>query len=185
MEAFDTLQTIWPPPPTCRAHCSAQVWDDVERKIGVRPPADFQRFLSVYGSGFIGLGTVDPYWLVVRSPRSEPGYGNLVDGFRTHIGILSERKVAVPSSVPYPILPEPGGLFPFAHDSCGFEYYWLTRGGCKDWPLIIDDDSGDFVELELSFVDFVLRLVRHEPPHSSFDSVLDHKLVWTPIDEMH
>lgn len=183
MEPLDTLQTLWPPPPTCRGFCSTQVWDDVERQIGVRPPADFQRFLEVYGSGYIGLGAVDPYWLVVRSPLAEQGYGNLVDAFRIHNGLLSERRVVAPNSVPYPILPESGGLFPFAHDSCGFEYYWLTREGATDWPLVIDNGSGKHVLLEFSFVDFVLKLVRREPPHKSFKNTIDYDLVWTPIDE--
>lgn len=185
MDAFDTLLKIWPPPPNCRGFCSAQVWENVEREIGLRPPADFQRLLSVYGSGFVGLRTIDPYWLVVHSPLSGPGYSNLVDGFRIHNGILSVRRSVVPESVPYPIPPEPGGLFEFAHDSCGFEYYWLTRGESGEWPLIIDDDSGHLVKLEVSFVEFILQLVRREPPYKSFMSTLEDDLVWTPIDDAH
>lgn len=185
MAAIDSLKTLWPPPPACHGHCTPEVWDEVEKQIGIRPPPDLQKLLAEYGSGFVGLDPVDPHWLVVRSPLSEPGYGNLVDAFRTATTLLSQRKAEFPRYEPYPILPTLGGLFPFAHDSCGYEYYWLTRGSPESWPLVIDDDSGECIELQMSFVEFVLSLVRGESPHESFEGTKDSKVVWTPIEEMH
>ncbi|MFN7141755.1 MAG: SMI1/KNR4 family protein [Limisphaerales bacterium] len=184
MAAIDTLITLWPPPPTCIGRCTTETWNEVEKQIGVRPPPDYQQLLAAYGSGFVGLDQFDPYWLVVRSPLSEPGYGNLIDAFRTATALLSEQKAEFPQYVPFPILPTPGGLFPFAHDSCGYEYYWLTRGNPSEWPLIIDNGSGNYIELKMSFIDFVLSLVRGEPPHASFEKTKDDKMVWTPIDRL-
>jgi hypothetical protein len=183
MPALDHLQQIWPPPPGCRAFCTPQVWDDVEHQIGVRPPPDFQQLLAAYGSGFIGLGEEDPYWLVIRSPLSRPGYGNLVDAFRKNTALVSERKSLLPEYEPYPILPTAGGLFPFAHDSTGFEYYWLTKGDPGDWPLVIDTGTSSYLELDMSFTDFLLRLVKGEPPHESFAETKDYPIVWTPLEE--
>jgi hypothetical protein len=184
MNAIERLEREWPPPAACCGKCSPALWNDVEKQIGVRPPPDFEQLLSTYGSGFVGLGDTDPHWLVVRSPRRESGYGNLVDAFRTATALFLQRKAEFPQFEPYPILPTPGGLFPFAHDSCGFEYYWLTKGTPESWPLVIDTD-GEYIELRLSFADFLLHLVRGNPPHKSFDQTGGYEIIWTPDARVH
>ena len=89
MTETETLRTLWPPPATCVGHCTPDVWDEVEKQIGIRPPPDFQDLLTHYGSGYVGIQEDDPFWLVVRSPRNPPGYGNLVDAFRTATTLLA------------------------------------------------------------------------------------------------
>lgn len=88
-----------------------------------------------------------------------------------------------PKRVPYPALPERGGLFPFAHDDCGFEYYWLTDGQPENWPVIVLPDL-DFKNLEMTFTEFIWGLLNGEAPIPSFREALGDldagMFVWTP-----
>ncbi len=186
MNCTADILKLLPPPAPPRRIIDDPVWENVRRQIGVVPPPDYREFCRHYGSCFLGTEN-DPYWMVLRTPFDKGGcsnYGSIVGGFKFQVEHLMSLRKAFPSECPYPILPEEGGVFPFAHDSCGFEYYWLTRGDPAEWPLVISPD-GPLECLDMSFSDFILRLISGRYPHPGYKQTLGPfkrvRFAWTPM----
>lgn len=179
MNAFDQLVAIWPPPNPPAGSCNEADWGRASASLPVLPPLDYRRFLEVYGTGYVGINDIDPHWLVLRSPARANGYAELVEGFQASTRQLNECKRVSAKSFPFPVLPETGGLFPFAHDSCGFEYYWLTQGAPEDWKVFLDPDLGELENLGISFSELMLSFVQGRPAHKDFSDIEPATVIWT------
>ncbi|MER5552588.1 SMI1/KNR4 family protein [Streptomyces sp. NPDC002793] len=113
-------------------------WAEAEKALGTRLPDDYKRLVATYGRGdFWGaLRLHTPFG--VDNPR--PLAADLLDDF----GPLRDL---YPEDYPYPLFPEPGGLFAWAHTESSASVCWLTEGPPDSWPVVIwsrDDDYERF-----------------------------------------
>src|ERR1700722_16179271 len=91
-----------------------RTWKAVEKEIGLSLPSDYKAFIDTYGTGQI---TGAEGWVVVwnfrdtslfKSPLGETLGGN---GSVSQLYRNLARDTNYPA--PYPLYPDPGGLFPF------------------------------------------------------------------------
>lgn len=78
---------------------------------------------------------------------------------------LRQARQEWPWSLPWPIYPEPGGLFPWAVTDNGGTLYWLTEGEPDGWPTLHDPHScvpEDWERHDLPFAELLLRTITGE-----------------------
>ena len=77
--------------------------------------------------------------------------------------------------VPYPLYPDPGGLFPWAVSDNGDVLYWLTRGSPDEWEIVVNESRGpQFEGFKEPMTYFLAKLISGEIvseilPRSAFE----------------
>jgi hypothetical protein len=114
---------------------------EVERGLQLKLPDGYKRVVRVYGQGLW-----QDFWCIA-SPFAEDQPGHLRPWHIPRYGvtagpeacaILRESKTSYPEFLPWPVYPEPGGLFPWAMTDSGGVLYWLTMGAPESWPTLYD-----------------------------------------------
>jgi hypothetical protein len=134
------LEAILPAPQ--EPWCATGDWEAVELQFGTPLPEDYKQFISKYGTGLISYG------LRVYNYLENPGRAEKMLG---HLRVLQERTQAelvnvaellgrdsteVQLSLPFPIYPEPGGLFPWGEADDWWTFYWLRTGSPAEWGTV-------------------------------------------------
>jgi hypothetical protein len=131
----DVLSLITPPAQPSGVG-TLDEWRLVERELGLVLPTDYREFVFAYGHDRLA------------------GMYSVYNPFVTHLGRRyiervrdvcqseADFRVDFPERVPYPVWPEPGGLFPWAGDDNGNEYFWLTAGPPDEWPVVSNAPRG-------------------------------------------
>ncbi len=150
--SIEELTRVLEPPHVPRDTHGSAGWEDVERRLGGRVPTDYRAFIERYGTGYIGK------FLTICNPFCEIeglnlfGHGNLALDALRELREHGER-------IPYPIFPEPGGLFPFGSTDNGDTLYWLTSGAPDSWRVAVNEARGPLWEVfEMTTTTFLARL---------------------------
>lgn len=61
---------------------------------------------------------------------------------------------------PYPVYPDPGGLFPWGVTTNGDRLMWLTSSADPEqWPTVVTDDGYEWWQYNGSFIDLLVGLM--------------------------
>jgi hypothetical protein len=113
-------------------------WEEVERALGIAFPADYKSFVATYGSG-----SVDDF-LLVLNPFSSRTALRIQDFGMEMLRALRENRANGTEDPPFPIHPEPGGLFPWGATDNGDWCYWVTEPAADPdrWPVAVNMSRG-------------------------------------------
>ncbi|QDT40364.1 hypothetical protein Pan241w_04200 [Gimesia alba] len=128
-------------------------------------PDDFQRFLSVYGSGEFwckGKGAI-----LTPLNIADPSYTNNLDFYNE---IISDFKDAEGDEyIPYEIYPQKGGIFLWGFSDSRVFYFWLSKkDDPNDWEVLTVYDYGIFAEFQMSTTKFLYYLFAGKLDYSQF-----------------
>ena len=104
-------------------------WRRVWTSLGCRLPPDYQELVDVYG-----LGSFDD--LVLWTPFTGRTWANIVVQARGLLTDYDEVRAIDPTSFPYPLFPEEGGVLPWASTGDGDWLCWLTGDEPDRWPIV-------------------------------------------------
>ncbi|HZZ78054.1 MAG TPA: SMI1/KNR4 family protein [Gemmataceae bacterium] len=137
MSTIRDLTELVPPPAKPLFADDENSWAAVQKRLGVRLPAEMAHFGRTYGSGRFdgGAGRLqiynpfDPlYEAVVRSVSD------------VYLGLREDS----PHWLPYDFYPEPGGLFPIAYaDGRGTMVFLLMDPATPEKHVVVYDDRWD------------------------------------------
>lgn len=152
--ALQFLKKVAPPPNIPdEAHGD---WQQVEATIGLGLPNDYKDLISEYGTGRFSdfIYTFNPFstnkWLNLTNTSKK-----ILDGERTLRGDFSE--------FPFPLFPEPDGLFPWGSTDNGNYLYWYTKGEPQDWTIVVWESRGPEHEVyEMSITQFLGKWLSRE-----------------------
>lgn len=152
-------------------------------KLGIRLPADYFDFLSVYGTGMFGNS------LEVYSPFAENEYINLFDQIEAlRDSYQAMKKIwnsmnldnvfPVNAGYPFDFYPEKGGLIPWGCiEGCGIYFYWKT--GDHEWEIVAYSDD-DYQIFQMSMTEFIYNLMTSKIDFSDLSNVAKEDLCFTP-----
>jgi hypothetical protein len=184
------LSKVVPPPKQPTEVGDMASWRNIEKNLGLVFPDDYREFVFTYGSGNLGR-----MFLIYNPFSSDEGGGAIgigrIEWILGHVRRL--RKEEGKKTIPYPVFPEPGGLFPFAKDENGWEYFWLTKGTANRWKMTCCAElSPPWEEHSYAMTTFFAKVLRNEfPDRSSSEKrslyggklYTKHDLIFTPFDE--
>lgn len=150
---LDALKALMPPPSEPVYPGSKEEWEAVQKKVGFRLPSDFFALLNTYGSGRFLAGEFK-----VANPF-DPDDKNFAN---KEIATMRERKEHAPDAVPYPIIPEKGGLYPFGIDGNGNTFLWLTSGNPDDWKIACFNSEDYSETVKHSLTELLLLLASNK-----------------------
>jgi hypothetical protein len=131
-----------------------EAFDPIEAVLGLRLPADYKELCCAYGTGA---------WLRFLHVVNPLAFGAIEDYLAKVTRQLDAERVIRnrwPKQVPFPLYPEPGGLFLGGISDNGDRLYWLTEGEPQDWPIIVYESRGpQFDRFALSCCEFLLNWV--------------------------
>ena len=158
MLSIKQLCIIMPPPTSPENIGDNNLWDSVEKRIGIVLPDDYKEFISIYGTGYIGD------FIRVFNPFCEYPSLNLEKQINDQLGALRQIKDDFgESESPYPLFPESNGLLPWGITDNGDVLYWLTRGSSDQWHSVVNESRGPyFEEFQDSMVTFLIKLIQGE-----------------------
>lgn len=166
--SIESLTRVVSPPAQAADAGSAEQWDQCERQLGLTLPSDYRQLVQTYGTG----RWMNFLW--VLSPFASNTYINLLDQATRQLDAERTIRAQFPDEMPFPLYPEPEGLFPWAATDNGDRLYWHTRGEPDLWPTIVYESRGpEFDRHLLPCTEFLTRwisgklMVRVFP--SSFD----------------
>ncbi|MFF3848266.1 SMI1/KNR4 family protein [Streptomyces sp. NPDC002328] len=125
-------------------------WRTLEMRSGVGLPDDYKEFVTAYGPGCVN----DQLYLF--HPRAEGGDEGLrLESLWEQAAYgYSELSLSAPEMYPHPVYPAPGGCIPVARSISGNYVFLAPPGnGTSCWSVMLD--VGQWVELQMSFTDFL------------------------------
>ncbi|MFJ9845981.1 SMI1/KNR4 family protein [Kitasatospora sp. NPDC101155] len=141
-------------------------WDELARSTGLRLPADYRDFVTLYGGG-----ELDEYLGVSTPPVAGSPYGDLVDGLDFD---PREEPTAPTGTAPEDL--EKGRLLPFASSANGDVVFWLCDARDPDsWDVVVFKRQplhGEerWVRFDAGFGDFLLGTLGGTLPNPFSDS---------------
>jgi hypothetical protein len=132
------LGEVLPPPDNPLEVPDPDGWEEVEGILGARLPADYKSFLSTYGTG-----SVDGFLLVLNPFSARPAL-RVQDFGQEMLRVLRENRADGTEEPPFPIHPEPGGLFPWGATDNGDWCYWVTEPTTdpERWSIAVNMSRG-------------------------------------------
>jgi hypothetical protein len=152
-DRYGELARLLGPPPAGARH--AVDWEAAERLLGTRLPADYKRFVDVYGAGVLAD-------IAVCAPGS-PGefdLGRLLR--RKHL----ESQGAPPGPFYPPVHPDPAGLISWGETPDGWTCGWVPSGPDPDeWGVVIAGHGRNLAAVTYADSEsFSSFLVKHVSP---------------------
>lgn len=126
------------PPPENRSPVDdfAAQWKAFEQAQNLKLPRDYRDLVQTYGDGLLAG------FYLLYSPLAESPWLNLAEVQQRESEDLQNVRANYPRRCPYPIYPEPGGLYPWGGDENGNTYFWLTAGAANKWPVVQYEPRG-------------------------------------------
>ena len=152
------LTRLIPPPETPIETGSSNRWNQVQERLGLNLPADYQSFLNTYGTGHFSNG------LVVYNPFARDDVHNLFQALEVHT--LASSHVNKNSSIhwsiidPFQLYPAQGGLLPWGmFVDFKISFFWNPEENLEFWPTVVYDlRRGEYEVWKFGFVDTLLNL---------------------------
>jgi len=143
---IDQLIAVVHPPLTPVATGSADLWLEVEKRLGTALPPDYKDFIALYGSGgFYGfLGIYSPFYERDSLIAANEFY---LAGFKELSGLTRDVVLT---------FPDPGGLLICGGDENGNSLFWQTRGEPSAWTIVYASrELIDFEEFDTDLTGFL------------------------------
>ncbi|MFC9330867.1 SMI1/KNR4 family protein [Kitasatospora sp. NPDC057015] len=141
-------------------------WDELALTTGLRLPADYRDFVTLYGGG-----ELDEYLGVSTPPVAGSPCGDLVDG----LGFDPREEPVAPTGTSPEDLEE-GRLLPFAGSANGDVVFWLCDSRDPDeWDVVVFKRQALYgeerwIRFEAGFGDFLLGTLGGTLPNPFSDS---------------
>lgn len=117
-------------------------------------PQDYVDFCKWYGVGFFGIES-QPRLIQNHNPFSK----NFVKHCKgTHKALSQLRENEGVDFVPYPIFPDPDGLFCWGDGATDRIYFWNCEGDPDEWCVIFRNPEEKFVETGMKTVEFLYNV---------------------------
>ncbi len=162
----ETIQRLWeimPPPQYPYAAGAPDAWVAVEEQLGFVLPQDYKNFISVYGTGCIAD------FLVVMSPFDPAPGSNLLHDSNSTLELFRTARARDRIECPYPVYPEPDGLFPWGKDDQAQTLFWQQVGLPNAWPIVITSaESGYFWRYEQTLTELLVSWLSWEQFYEPF-----------------
>ncbi|GAA3368202.1 hypothetical protein GCM10020367_05600 [Streptomyces sannanensis] len=154
MEVFQLHELLGPP--RVNGDVGAD-WESVEARSGVIFPGDYKEFISAYGPGCVNDQLYFFHPRAGEGPESL-GLESLWEQAAYAYGELSR---SYPELYPHSLYPAKDGVIPVARSTSG-NYVFLVppERESREWRVAVD--VGQWVVLELQFVDFLWSALRGE-----------------------
>ncbi|MGI8333076.1 hypothetical protein ACRYCC_24240 [Actinomadura scrupuli] len=135
-------------------------WAAVESAIGLRLPSDYRELHDRY----------QPYafaeefcWM--PPPVTPPDWSqeySLAAEAEQYLDDARGLRAQSPETCPYPLFPEPGGIYPWAYSAGNDVFWWRTAGALDEWPTIVqarDQGEDDWWEYACSASELLFKLL--------------------------
>ncbi|HET6251682.1 MAG TPA: ankyrin repeat domain-containing protein [Tepidisphaeraceae bacterium] len=133
-----------------------KLWGQIEKKLGTKLPDDYKKFIDAYGSGDFAQ------FYAIYNPLQSHGVVEQIDEVRQDYRQGHESNS---ERYPYPVFPEPSGIFPWGNDENGNDYFWLTKGDPDEWTVVAYDvRGGGAKEHKCTMTEFLLKVLTKEIP---------------------
>jgi hypothetical protein len=154
-----TLQLLYevlPRPEKVLEAGSADRWSEIESTLGLTLPGDYKDYINVFGTGIIGD------FILPLNPFSQNEYVNLMQYNGWRIDAYKKRKEKWgEEQCPYPLYPEPGGLFCWGRTENGDTLLWKTAGDADSWSVVVNEGrTTRFEEFPVSMTVFLRDIIR-------------------------
>ncbi|MFE6924018.1 hypothetical protein ACFVAV_23540 [Nocardia sp. NPDC057663] len=126
-------------------------WSAVEHRLGFTPPPDYRAWANVYPQI-----TIDGF-LTVLHPAGPPSL-NLFTADTELLSFERQLRDSDPGDMPYPIQPEPGGLYPWGWTANSDRLHWYPAGG----RLVVINRFGNH-EWPGTMADFLIAFLARAP----------------------
>ncbi len=140
ISSLRSLQQVAPPPSIPLETGTPADWPRAEAALPLALPPDYREFIQAYGSGCFRR------FLWPLNPVSEDENLNLAAQAPLLIWGLAEAKKRDTATLPFPVHPEPGGLFPWGRTENGDTLCWLTDDDPARWPVVVAYGAGGAAE---------------------------------------
>ena len=148
-------------------------WRVVEAELGTRLPSDYKEFMSVYGTGKIGMEG-----LTVVPPTAPEGYPYRDGGMADESVNLREMWNDRFDNVVIPGLDAPEQLLAWGvgHSDPDLYGWIMTSAEPDEWPVVVWRRGvlPDFVYFDMGMVEFLRRLTTGDLP----ENPASNDLVW-------
>ncbi len=131
VETIQRLREIMPPPEHPYAAGTPDAWLPVETQLGFTLPHDYKEFINAYGSGRIA------HLVSVNSPFDPRQGTNLMQAAESELGSFRQARARDVAECPYPLYPDPEGLFPWGTDAQEHALFWWQVGPPDSWPVVV------------------------------------------------
>jgi HEAT repeat protein len=133
---LDALVSVMPAPAVPLDPGRSDGWPWIERQVGLRLPSDYKAFIAAYGSGRVAE------FLGVFNPFSDNPHVRLPVAAEANHKIY--REIRTFEHIPFPIHPEPGGLFSWGQTDNGDVMFWVTDPPDEPdrWAIAISEVRG-------------------------------------------
>lgn len=130
------LKKVVPPPKLPDVVDFDARWKEFEKTHKRKLPRDYRDLVRTYGDGLLAG------FYLLYSPLAESPWLNLAAVQERETQDLLQLRGSSPDRCPFPIYPEPGGLYPWGGDENGNTYFWLTSGPTNTWPVVQYEPRG-------------------------------------------
>lgn len=138
------LNQIAPPPKLPQE--TGGDWQQVEATLELKLPNDYKQLISQYGTGRFSD------FLYIFNPFAANEYFNLIYSSQKILTAQKELRKEFTEKFPFPLFPEPEGLFPWGATDNGNILYWYTKGEPHTWPILIWESRGSDYEIYNAFI---------------------------------
>jgi hypothetical protein len=138
-------------------------WAAVESATGLVLPADYKELQDRYRPSWFAEG-----FLWMPPPVSPPDWDqkhSLAGEAEQFLDDARNLREQSPETCPYPLFPEPGGIYPWACSNGNDVLWWRTVGSPDDWPTIVqarDQGEDDWWEYACSASELLVKLLTGE-----------------------
>ena len=134
-----------------------------EEELGLKLPDDYKEFIKYYGRGNVAR------FIHLHGPSSQFMSADLVAMAKIdREGYKSGRYIS-PDDFPYARYPETDGLLPWAYTINNDMLYWLTKGECNSWSVVVYERSSSVFQIfNVGMVAFIGQLILGKIKESPF-----------------
>lgn len=174
--SLDLIQEVLGRPSTVIDPGHRDQWFQIEQSLGLPLPVDYKAYINTFGTGRIAG------FIYLLNPFSKNSHLHLGKQSTIILAALRELRDMDPDECPYPIYPQPSGLFPWGATDNGDVLYWLMTGLPATWPIIVNESrSPDYEEFAMSTTLFLSKLVSGDISSEILSDCLDKQILFEPL----
>jgi hypothetical protein len=169
--------------PTAPAVLTDGQWRAVEGQLGIAMPDDYKALLGLYAEGppfaewygFYNFLTEEGRAAAQKDLTHLRWVREQVHGEMFHVAeLLGRPENSVYPPVPFPVYPEPGGLYPWGWAQDGWTFYWLCHAAPQAWDVVAGFKwVEEFCLLPNKTATQLLLEIDELPPTANLESILN------------